>query len=122
MNDLVLADPTLLSNPVHADYTLQHEEEALIYLWGLTFQARNFGDDDLVCIKVMMPDENGPVLLKRYERTWISNVHVRGMMNTPDGAPGELPAGLILRLELFTFKTDDSVIHVNMDYILTVKQ
>lgn len=122
LDNLVLTDPIYVSNPYHADVTVEFEDVAILYLWGLTFQARNYGEDDILYLKVMAPDgEGGLVMVKPYERTWVSNVDKVGIMHTPDDAPGEIPAGIVLRIEYFTFKIDATIIHVNFDYIFTVK-
>lgn len=122
-------DPTLVSNPYISECTMPTQVTvetqplaiSVIYLWGLTFKARNFGDDDFICLKVMMPTEQGLVEISEYEETWTSNVDAVGRISTPDGAPGEVPAGLVMRMEYHPTLTTSQVTHVNYDFILTVK-
>ena len=121
VDDLVITDPVYLSNPAISDCVIEDGAAPVLYLWGLTFGARNFGEEDIIFLKVMMPTEGGLVEVKPYERTCVSNIEKIGLIKTPDEAPGEIPAGLVMRIEYFTFKTDTSIIHCNYDYILTVK-
>jgi len=121
VDDLNLASTILLSNPFSSDCQIENASDSILYLWGLTFQARGYGEDDVLYLKVMMPTINGLVVIKEYERTWVSNIHKIGLVETPDKAPGEIPAGLYMRVSYYTFKTDSTIIHCNYDYILTVK-
>ena len=121
LDDLDLAQDILLSNPITGDCEIEFEDATLLYLWGLTFQAREYGEDDFVCFRVMMPTDGGLVEIKEYERTWVSNVNKRGIMGTPDGAPGEIPAHVIIRFEYHTLLTGSTAVHINTDLILTIK-
>jgi hypothetical protein len=122
LDNLDLNSTILLSNPFDSDCAIEFESSEMLYLWGLTFQCRNHGEDDILNLQVMMPDgEGGLILIKPYERTWAGNIDKIGLIETPDKAPGEIPAGLVMRIQYFTFKTDSTVIHANYDYILTIK-
>lgn len=122
LDDLDLQQTILLSNPFESNCTIEFENYEILYLWGLTLHARNFGDDDILNLRVMVSDgQGGMALVKPYERTWVSNVDKVGLIKTPDEAPGEIPAGIIMQIQYFTFKSDATIIHANYDYILTVK-
>ena len=121
LDDFDLQQACILSNPFNIDTVASFEDFQALFLWGLTFQARNYGEDDMLVFRVMMPTEQGLVQIKEYERTWVNNVHKMGIMLTPDGAPGEIPAGIVLRIEYYTLKTNEDIIHFNSDFIFTVK-
>ena len=55
---------------------------------------------------------------KYYDESWSININNK-LLNTPDGAPGELLSLLETRISYFTSKTDNTLTEVFLDYYFT---
>lgn len=57
---------------------------------------------------------------KYYDESWVLNCNSK-LIKTIDSAPGELPAGLYLRVSLFTTELENHKYHIFLDYYCTSK-
>jgi len=118
-------------------YTDEDPAPTYIYLWGTIFDVANYGDDDLIRMQIVDLDGWGvaaglytqeqfeamgsDVLIKEYDECWARHAAKVGKFMTPDGAPGEIPVGLYLRLKYYPKDSSKTDIKVWVDYIVTIK-
>lgn len=130
---------------------LVRDWKPLMYLWGMFFNARNYSDNDFLELSVVDSsdmfkddtfcqamfgcdaDEAEPYIIgmgfedigefghwtKYYDEQWILNAF--GNIRTPDGSPGTLIPGLVLRLKFFPTEAKETKTHFYIDYSPTSK-
>ena len=125
-----------LSRPVNIDYKIETiEDVATIYLWGIFFDAENYGDDDIVRLQICDPDEVGVAaglytseqiqamgyIVKEYDECWVRQLTKIIEVNTPDGSPGEILNGMVLRVKYYCKDITKTSIKAWVDYKITIK-
>jgi len=127
-----------LSRPVNLDYKIEIQEEVdVIYLWGIFFDAENYGEDDIVRLQVIDLDGVGValgmytqqefeamgsvVLWKEYDECWVRHLSKIVELNTPDGSPGQIPVGITLRVKYYCKDITKTDIKIWSDYKITIK-
>lgn len=126
-----------LCKPVHLDYEVTSQYADINYLWGVFVNVKDFGEDDI--IRFMIVDKLGfgvsagwytqaefeamgsLYVVKEYDECWVNQIADLKKLMTPDGAPGEIPAGLHLRASYYARDTTKTDIKVWIDYIMTFK-
>jgi len=135
--NLVEGSGTLI-RPINIDFQFPTNIEVdIFYMWGVYFSAEGFGEDDLVRLQII--DDIGvgvalglytqqefeamgsEVILKEYDECWVNQLNKIGCVYTPDGAPGEIYAGLKARIKYYAKDATKTNIKVWGDYIITIK-
>jgi hypothetical protein len=60
-------------------------------------------------------------VVKEYDECWVNHLDKLTRLMTPDGAPGEIPSGLYLRVKYYPKDATKTDIKIWIDYIITVK-
>lgn len=126
-----------LSKPVDIDYCVYDGDHQMFQLWGAYFSAKDFGDDDVIRLQIVDKDGvgvslglytqeefdyMGEVVLKEYDECWVNQIDKIGKLMTPDGAPGEIYAGLFARAKYYSKDPSKTDVKMWVDYIITVKE
>lgn len=135
----------LLIKPIDIDYKIvlaPNEDFDFIYLWGVYFDATNYGDSDIGRLQIVDTDgvgvaagfytqeefnylnslhNNNGVIVREYDECWIRHISHIKEVNTPDSSPGQILVGLTLRLKYYPKDVTKTDIKVWIDYKITVK-
>jgi hypothetical protein len=137
MGRLDPAKTAKLSRPVNIDYKIETMEEVdFVYLWGIFISAEDCGDDDITRLQICDPDEVGVAaglytseqiqamayIVKEYDECWAKHINELIEFNGPDGAPGEILNGMVLRVKYYCKDTSKTDIKVHVDYKITIKE
>ena len=95
-------------------------------LWGCYVHVKDFGDDDHVCMQIVDIDDvlgyGVNVVIKEYDEVWCQTIAKSSTaFFTPDGAPGDIPAGLYARILYYPKDATKTDIKFWADYILTIR-
>lgn len=131
-----------LSKAVNIDYKIEVEEDIdYVYLWGVFVDAEGYGEDDMARLQIVDRDgvgvdlglydqdtfdylcsiQGGVFILKEYDECWIRHISKLTEIDTPDGSPGEIPVGMVLRLKYYPKDITKTNIRVWKDYKITIK-
>lgn len=125
-----------LSRPVDIDYKIETIEDVdTIFLWGIFIDIANYGDDDMIRLQICDPDgigvyaglytqeelEGMNYIVKEYDECWTRHMAKIVEINTPDGSPGEIVNGMVLRIKYYCKDITKTDIKVWADYKITIK-
>lgn len=126
-----------ISKTIDIDYQLPTGEHSVFYLWGMFFTAKDYADDDLARLQIVDKDGLGVLagwytqeefeaigslyVVKEYDECWVDQMNKLVYIKTPDGAPGEIPAGLYLRIKYYPKDETKTDIKLWIDYSITIK-
>lgn len=126
-----------LTKYIDIDYQIpEGEDYQVVYLWGSFIDIKDYGDDDLIRLQVVDIagigvalgwytqeefDYMGEYIVREYDECWARQLDEAIKIMTPDGAPGELPAGLYLRARIYCKDATKTDIKYWLDYIITTR-
>ena len=114
-----------LLRPHVIDFQIPTTHE-LWQLWGVWVHAKDFGERDHVSFQVVDIDNilglGSDFVLKEYDEMWCECIaKTTGPVLTPDGAPGEIPGGVYVRMLYYATDISKTNIRFYGDLILTIK-
>ncbi len=123
-NPKITAGDGILSNSFDIEYvTPGIPTDGFWYLWGIIFTFDNYGEDDIIRIRITDPNNylgyGAGTILKEYDECWVKAMDKCGKMMTPDGAPGEINRGLGIRITFNTMKLLSEDVSAWVDLIIT---